>query len=111
MMNKIKYSHFVVIVALPAPTGVNVKEVKSTAIKITWQPLAGASGYIISYNKTGSGSNGQNKQVVDNNTTHYDLTDLEENTSYDINVEGYTEDAGDGRRKNDRAMIKETTGK
>ena len=108
--HKGKYNHSVFILALPAPTRVSIEEVKSTAVKITWQPLAGASGYTISYTKTGSSNNGQINQVR-GNTTNYDLTGLEENTSYNISVEWYTEDAGDGKGINKRAGIEVTTGK
>ena len=110
VIHKVIYNHSVFIVALPVPTRVNIEEVKSTAIKITWQPLAGASGYTISYTKTGSSNNGQINQVR-GNTANYDLTGLEENTSYDISVERYTGDAGDGKKINERAVIKVTTGK
>ena len=110
--HKDKYNHSVFIVASPAPTRVNIEKVRSTAVKITWQPLAGASGYIILYNKTGSSDNDQLQiQQVCGNTTNYNLTGLEEDTSYDISVERYTGDTGDVRRINERAAIKVTTGK
>ena len=95
---------------MSAPTHISIREVTSTTVKVTWDPLPKATGYTISYNIIGSGSIGQTNQV-DDGTTHCTLNNLEKNTSYNITVERGTGDDGDGKRNNERAVKEVTTGK
>ena len=74
------------------------------SVVVTWNPSAGATGYLISYTATGSPT--LSVDVGDNTT--YTLTNLMVNTSYDITVQGC---AGGSRRSKHSTAVSVTTGK
>ena len=79
----IKYNRYVIIVALPAPTGIKPVRVTSKIIEVKWNQLEGATKYLISRD------NGNNYEPVDGGTTpEHTFSGLEQNTSYSIIVRG-----------------------
>ena len=92
----------VIIVALPAPTNVRIEEVTHDSVKVTWDPSAGVTGYVISYTATG----GPTVTVNVGDTTSHTLTILMENTPYDITVQGHT---SDGRQSDTSTVVSITT--
>ena len=109
--HRVIYNHYVIILALSAPTYINIGEVTSTTVEVTWDKLDGATGYTISYTITDSGNDVKTKQVDGGDTTISTLKYLKENTTYDITVEGRTGYTGEGRRNAKSAVEKVTTGK
>ena len=78
-----------------APTNLQVLEKGSTSITLTWKAIIGqVSGYKIRYKKEGNGP----YAFVYVGVSHWqsqwqaNITDLEKNTAYEIQVAGYTED-------------------
>ena len=103
-----KYNQYVISVALRAPSNVKHELVKSTSIEITWDRSDGATGYYISYTTTALRGGKKHEPVDAGNTTKYTLTNLVENTPYDITVQGY---ARYGRRSVKSAVVTIKTGK
>ena len=89
-------------IALPAPTNVRPGAVTHVSAEITWDRSTGATGYVISYTAT----SGQTVTVNVGDTTSHTLTDLVENTPYDITVQGRT---SDGRQSDTSTVLSITT--
>ena len=79
-------------IGLPAPTNVKATVLTSNSVEVTWDQLSSTSDYLISC--TSLASYAGNKSVVVNgcDTTSHVLTNLVENTPYDITVQGLTRD-------------------
>jgi len=72
------------------PPNVRVTVATPRSIEVTWDPslqLAVATGYLISYTTTAPYTSGGIVTVNDSNATNGTLTNLEENTSYNISVQ------------------------
>ena len=106
----IKYNHhYVITVALPAPTNVKIEVVTSNSIEITWDELHGATnGYHISCITTALSGCNKDETVDGVHTTRHTLNDLVEDTPYDITVHGINVDSEKGDPSN---VVPKRTGK
>ena len=66
----------------------------SGSVEVTWDELSDAIGYLILCTTTASYAGGKNVIVNGGDTTRQTLTNLVENTPYDIIVQGIGEDGG-----------------
>ena len=78
------------------------------SVKVTWDRSPAITDYLISCTSTAAYAGGKN--VIENggDTTSHTLTNLVENTPYDITVQGLT---GDGRKSDYSTKILITTQK
>ena len=67
----------------------------SNSVEVTWNQSSGVTGYLISCISLASYAGNKNVMVNGFDATNYTLTNLVENTPYDITVQGIT---GDGRK-------------
>ena len=79
-------------VGLPAPTNVKATVLTPNSVEVTWDQSLNVTGYLISCATTASFAGGKNVTVNGGDTTNHTLTDLVENTPYDITVQGITRD-------------------
>lgn len=75
-----------------APKGLKLVEVNLKSITVVWQPIPNGSpsGYRIRYSKSGSGD--YDSLDVKSDQTQAEITNLEENTEYEIRVTGLFRD-------------------
>ena len=80
---------------LPAPTNVRAVGITSHSIEVKWDQSSSShvSGYLISYNVTGSHSSSDRVSVNGGSTTSHTLTNMKENTSYIVTVQATTSDS------------------
>ena len=71
----------------------------TTSAEVTWDQLSGVTGYLISCTSPASYAGGKNVIANGGDTTSCTLTNLVENTPYDITVQGLTSDS----RKSDHS--------
>ena len=79
-------------VDLPAPTNVKATVLTPNSVEVTWDQSPNVTCYLISC--TSPASYAGNKSVIANggDTTTHTVTDLVENTPYEITVQGLTKD-------------------
>ena len=73
-----------------APSNVIATVLTARSVEVTWDafpPSSGVTGYIISYTTTASYASNGSVTVNDVNTAGYNLTNLEEDTTYAITVQ------------------------
>ena len=90
-------------VDLPAPTNVKAEVLKSDTVEVAWDQSSEVTGYLISYISTASYAGGKNAIVHGGDTTSYTLTNLVENTPYDITVQSLI--TRDGRKSDHSAEV------
>ena len=78
------------------------------SIEVTWDHLPDVTGYIISYTTTASYAGSKSVILSGGDTTSCTLTNLVENTPYDITVQGL---ARDGRKSDCSIEVSITTQK
>ena len=83
------YSIDIINVGVFPPTNVRSIMVTSRSIQITWEPPSSSNvtGYLISYSTTASYASGGSVTVDGGSTTNHNLTNLEEDTLYNISVQ------------------------
>ena len=91
---------YVIILGLPAPINVKATVLKPTKVEVSWDRLSDVTGYLISCTSTASYAGNKNVMLNDGDSTTHTLTDLVENTPYDITVQGLTSDS----RKSDHSI-------
>ena len=89
-------------IVLCAPTNVRTGAVTHDSVEVTWDQSTGATDYVISYTTTGHPT----VTVNVGDTTSHTLTNLMENTPYDITVQGRT---SDGRQGDTSTVVSITT--
>ena len=77
-------------VGLPAPTNVNATVLTPNTVEVTWDQSPDVTGYLISCTSSASYASGKSVRVTGGDTTIHTLTDLVENTPYDIHLHGLT---------------------
>ena len=100
--NAVTYNHSVIILGLHAPTNVETGKITSETIEVTWNRLALATGYIISY------TNGKRERVDGGDKKNHTLNNLVENTPYNITVQGCVRCLGKSKQS---AVVQKKTGK
>ena len=78
------------------------------SVEVTWDQSPDVTGYLISCTSTASYAGSKNVLVNDGNTTSCILTNLVENTPYEITVQGLTKD---GRRTDHSTEVSKITQK
>ena len=91
-----------------APTNVIAKILRSNSVEVTWDKSSDVTGYLISCNSFVSYAGNKNVVVHGGDTTTHILTNLVENTPYDITVQGITRD---GRQSDLSTEVSITTQK
>ncbi len=76
------------VTKLSAVSGLRVSSVSKNSVKITWNKLSGAQGYIV-YKYDASKKTYVRVKKTTNNTTSYTITGLKSNTSYTVTVKAY----------------------
>ena len=74
-------------IGLPAPTNVKATVLTPNSVDVTWDQSPDVTGYLISCTTAASYAGGKNVIVNGGDTTSYTITDLVENTPYDITVQ------------------------
>ena len=98
-------------VDLPAPTNVKATVLCANSVEVTWDQPSGVSGYLISCTSLVSYAGNKNVMVNGGNTTSYSLTNLVENTPYNITVQGLTKNGRESEHSNVVSIKTATTGK
>ena len=98
-------------VGLPAPTNVKATVIAPNSVEVTWDQSSDVIGYLISCTTSASYAGGKNKMVNDGDTTSYTLTDLVENTLYDITVQCISRDDKKSLCSNEVSVKTSTAGK
>ena len=82
------YSVDLIYVGVFTPTNVRSTMVTSRSIQITWEPSSSSdvTGYLISYSTTALYTSGGSVTVDGGSTRNHNLTNLEEDTLYNISV-------------------------
>ena len=81
-------------------TNVKATVLTTTSVEVTWDQSSGVTGYLISCNSPASYAGGKNMIANGGDTISYTLTNLVENTPYNITVQGLTSDS----RKSDHSI-------
>ena len=81
------------------------------SVEVTWDQLSGVTGYFVSCTTTASYAGNKNAVITGGNTTSHTLTDLVENTPYDITVLGLTRDGRNSECSTEVSIITQKTGK
>ena len=95
---------------MPAPTNVKATVLTPNSVEVTWDQSSDVTGYLISCNSTTSYAGGKNKMVNGGDTTSYTLTDLVENTPYDITVQGIIVDGRKSDFSTDVSILTQKAG-
>ena len=95
-------------VGLPAPTNVKATVLTPNSVEVTWDQSSDVTGYLISCTSPASYAGNENVIVNDGDATSYTLTNLIENTPYNITVQGVTRD---GRKSDCSITVSLTTQK
>ena len=85
-----------------APTNVKATVLTPNSVEVTWDQSSDFTGYFVSCTSTASYAGAKNATLKSNEITSYTLTDLVENTPYDIIVQGVSKD---GRKSDDSDKI------
>ena len=93
-------------VVLSAPTNVQARVLTPNSVEVTWDQLAGVTGYVISCTSSALNDGGPTVTVNVGDTTRHTLTDLVESTPYDITVRGRT---SNGRLGDKSTVVSITT--
>ena len=83
------------------------------SVKVTWDESSDVTGYFISCTCTSPASYAGAKNVIKDgdDATSYTLTDLVENTPYDITVQGLTKDGRKSDYSTEVSIITQKAGK
>ena len=81
-------NHNIVTIGIPAPTNVKATVLAPNSVEVTWDQSPGVTGYLISCTSPALFAGDKKRIVNGGDTTSYTLTDLVENTTYDITVQG-----------------------
>ena len=95
-------------IGLPAPTNVKAMVLTLNRVEVTWDQSSDVTDYLISCTSPASYAGNKSVKVNGGDTTIYTLTDLLENTRYDITVQGLT---NDGRKSDPNSKVSITTQK
>ena len=80
-------------------------------VKVTWDQSFDVTGYLISCTSYASYAGAKNSIVNGGDTTSYTITNLVENTPYDISLQGLTRDGRKSDHSAEVSIITQTTGK
>ena len=83
----------------------------ANSVEVTWDRSLNVAGYLISCTTTASYAGGKNAVVNGGNTTSHTLTNLVENTPYNITVQGMTRDGTKSPCSNKESVKTSTAGK
>ena len=81
------------------------------SVEVTWDQSSYVTGYLLSCNSPASYAGGKNKMVNGGDTTSYTLTDLVENTPYDITVQGIIVDGRKSDSSTEVSILTQKAGK
>ena len=98
-------------VDFPAPTNVKAAMLRTNSVEVTWDQSPDFTGYFISCTSTLSYAGVKNVIVHGGDVTSHALTNLVENTPYDITVQGLTKDGGRSLCSNKVSVKTSTVGK
>ena len=98
-------------VGLPVLTNVKAKVLSPNSVKVTWDQSPEITGYFISCTSLASYAGVKNMMVHGGNTTSQELTNLVENTWYDISVQGLTSDGRKSDPSKEESIITQKAGK
>ena len=98
-------------VGLPAPTNVNAKVLTPNSVEVTWDQSPDVTGYFISCTSPASYAGVKNVIVYGGDTTSHALTNLVENTPYDITVQGLTRDGRKSDHSDEESIVTPKAGK
>ena len=96
---------------MPAPTNVKAEVLTPNNVEVTWDHLSETTGYLVSCTSSASYAGGKNVVVHGGDTTSHMLTNLVENTPYDITVQGFSKDGRQSDPSNKASITTQKTGK
>ena len=91
--------HIHMHIGLPAPTNVKATVLTPNSVEVTWDQSPDVTGYLISCTSPASYAGDKSVTVNGGDATSHTLTNLVENTPYDITVQSITKDG----RKSDHS--------
>ena len=91
MQDKSNGQHVIDVGILP-PTNLKATVLTFNSVEVTWDQSPDATGYLISCTSPALYTGDKNVIVRGGDTTSHTLTNLVENTPYDITVQGITRD-------------------
>ena len=99
-----------IYIGVPAPTNVKATVLTSTphSVEVTWDQSSDFTGYLVSCISTASYAGAKIEIVKGGDTTSHTLTNLVENTPYNITVQGLTKD---GTKSDYSTKVSISTGK
>ena len=102
-----------IYVGLPAPTNVKATVLTPYSVEVTWDqsPDHDVTGYLISCTTTASYAGDKSVTVNVGDTTSHTITDLVENTPYDIIVQSITRDGRKSDYSTEVSIITQKAGK
>ena len=81
------------------------------SVEVTWDQSSDFTGYFLSCTSTASYAGAKNATLKGNEITSYTLTNLVENTPYDIIVQGITRDGRKSDYSTEVSIITQKAGK
>ena len=96
-----------------APSNVSATVLTPRSVEVTWDAFpvsSGVTGYLISYTTTASYTSGGSMPVNDVNTASYNITNLEEGTTYTIAVQA-TSSSGMSNNSDEVSVTTDTAGR
>ena len=96
---------------MPAPTNVKATVLTPNSVEVTWDHLPEATGYLISCTSPASYAGKKNVIASGGDTIRHTLSDVVENTPYDITVQGISKDGRQSDPSNEISITTQKTGK
>ena len=96
---------------MPAPTNVKATVLAPNSVEITWDHLPEAIGYLVLCTSSASYAGEKNVITSGGGTTSHTLTNLVENTPYDITVQGISKDGRQSDPSNEVSITTQKAGK
>ena len=93
-----------------APTNVKAKVLTADSVEVTWDQSSDFTGYFVSCTSTASYAGAKNATLKGGETTCYTLTNLVENTPYDIIVQGFSTDGRKSDHSDEISIITQKAG-
>ena len=96
---------------MPAPTNVKAVVLAPNNVEVTWDHLLETTGYLISCTSSASYAGGKNVIASGGDITSHTLTNLVENTPYNITVQGISIDGRQSDPSNEVSITTQIAGK
>ena len=100
----------IINVDLPAPTNVKATVLTPRCVEVTWDQSSDVTGYFVSCTSPASYAGAKNVIKNGGDATSHTLTDLVENTSYNIIVHGLTKDGRKSDHSTEVSIITQKAG-